>query len=69
MLSSGRISDRKQPEKQKFLSWYEKYDKDITSEEVYRELNEINAALESGKYEVVAEVNEEGVFIHDKEFF
>lgn len=47
----------------------EEYTKNITSEEVYRELNEINDAIAEGKCEVIAEVGPDGVWIKDSGLF
>ena len=66
MLSSGRISDRNRPEQQKYLKWWVEETKkglvDVKlfinpnkpveiSEEIFKELNEINEKLANGEVE------------------
>ena len=71
MLSSGRTSDRNRPEQQKYLKWWVEETKkgllDVKlfgnpegiagkdTEEVFKELNEINDKLASGDFEEVEE--------------
>lgn len=66
MISSGRVPDRKRPEQQKYLKWWiEETKKGLVdvklfvnpnkpaglSEEIFRELNEINEKLANGEVE------------------
>ena len=57
------------------FDWYDpenetiKAPEGVTEEDIYKELNDINDAMDRGDYTVVAEVRSDGTWVKEPEFF